>query len=270
MNTNICHFIPFHSDYNSIHTINLVYETEHKISKSLQSQGLYRVHYICSGFGKLHLPGRELNLTNGDILFTFPDSSYYIEPTSDDFSYMYISYIGTRANMIMEKMRISRENFIIAECYEVKDFWEKAISADSDVSEWMAESVLLYTFSYLYTKSNIKTDEKKIKSSLPDMIKKYIDDNFTDERMSLKFLSESLSYSPKYISAIFKKHFGAGVAEYITTIRIQHAMNLISQGFSAISDIAAQCGYSSAQYFSKVFRQKCGMSAKEFMKSKIA
>lgn len=270
MNSNICHFIPFHSDYNSIHTVNLVYETEHKISKSLQSQGLYRVHYICSGIGKLHLPGREHTLKNGDILFTFPDSSYYIEPESDDFSYMYISYIGTRANMIMEKVGINHEKFIIAECDEVKAFWEKAISADSDVSEWMSESVLLYTFSYLRTKLNIKTDEKEIKSSLPDMIKKYIDDNFTDERMSLNFLSESLSYSPKYISTVFKKHFGVGVSEYITTIRIQHALNLMSQGFSAISDIAAQCGYSDARYFSKVFRQKCSMSAKEFMKSKLA
>jgi len=269
MNSNICHFIPFHSDYNSIHTVNLVYETEHRISKTFQSQGLYRVHHICSGSGTLHLAGKGFVIKKGDIFFTFPDSSFYIEPESDDFSYMYISYIGTRSNIIMDKVGINYDNFIISECDEVKEFWEKAISADSDVSEWMSESVLLYTFSYLRTKLNIKSNEEKTKSSLPDLIKKYIDDNFTDERMSLKFLSDSLSYSPKYISSIFKKHFGAGISEYITTVRIQHALNLMSQGFSAISDIAAQCGYSDAQYFSKVFRQKCGVGAKEFIKTKV-
>ena len=89
MNFNICHFIPFHSDYNSIHTVNLVYETEHKTSKALQSQGLYRVHYVYSGNGKLHLPGKEFTLKTNDIVFMFPDSSYYFEPESDDFSYMY-------------------------------------------------------------------------------------------------------------------------------------------------------------------------------------
>ncbi|MBO7208706.1 MAG: helix-turn-helix transcriptional regulator [Clostridia bacterium] len=66
---------------------------------------------------------------------------------------------------------------------------------------------------------------------------------------------------------IFKKTFNIGMSEYINTIRIQHSCTLMNQGFTSISDISNQCGYSDPQYFSKVFKKRMGMLPGEYIKS---
>lgn len=268
MKSTVCYFIPNHSDQHSIHVVNLVFETEHRITKALQSKGLFRIHYVYSGTGSLWLPDKRVDIVRGDIFFTFPNTSFYIDPVSKDFSYMYISYTGSRAGIIMEKIGIGHDDYLINNCEKVKFIWEEAVTSQSKVSGWMSESVLLYTFSYLSTKLNRAESGNVKESHLPDLIKKYLDDNFANGKISLELLSATFSYSPKYISSIFKKHFGIGISDYLATIRVQYACNLMSQGYSVISDIALQCGFSDALYFSKVFTQRYGMSPKSFIQSK--
>ena len=103
MNENICHFVPYHKDYHSIHTINFVLETKPQPYSSLISQSVYKIYFVCGGKGNLHIPGKILSLSKGDIFFTFPGTPFCIE-TIEDFSYMYISFLGSRANMIMNKL----------------------------------------------------------------------------------------------------------------------------------------------------------------------
>ena len=67
---------------------------------------------------------------------------------------------------------------------------------------------------------------------------------------------------------LFKKHFGTGISDYLATIRVQYACNLMSQGYTVISEIASLCGFGDALYFSKVFKQKYGVSAKKFIETK--
>ena len=109
MDNNICHFIPYHKDYHSIHTINFVLETKQQPYSLLKSQAVYKIHFVCGGKGNLHIPGKILSLSKGDIFFTFPGTPFCIE-TVEDFSYMYISFLGSRANMIMNKLKISAHN----------------------------------------------------------------------------------------------------------------------------------------------------------------
>lgn len=72
MNQNICHFIPHHKDYQSIHTINYVLETLPQPYAPLKSQAVYKMYYVCSGSGFIHTLGKIQPLSEGDVFFTFP------------------------------------------------------------------------------------------------------------------------------------------------------------------------------------------------------
>lgn len=263
MEQNICHFIPFHKDVHSIHTINFVLETKPQPYDRLKSESVYKMYYVCNGKGFIHTPGRINPLSKGDIFFTFPASSFAIE-SIENLTYMYISFLGLRGNMIMESMNINNKNFLFHNASDVQEFWQKGISSNSNVMELISESVLLFTFSFLGNRFLPESNTPKQCHS-GDLIKKYLDDHFTDHNFSLENMSQELSYNKKYISHVFKKHFGIGIIEYLNTVRIQNACTMIEQGFTSVSDIADMCGYSDAQYFSKIFKNKMGISPTQYI-----
>lgn len=265
MEQNICHFIPFHKDAHSIHTINFVLETKPQQYDRLKSESVYKMYYVCSGHGFIHTPGKITPLTTGDLFFTFPSVPFAIE-SGENFTYMYISFIGIRGNMIMENLKICNNNFLFHNAHEVQDFWQKGLLANSKTVDLISESVLLYTFSFLGNSLLPESNESKQRHSV-DLIKKYVDDHFTEYNFSLETMSRDLSYNKKYISYLFKKHIGVGIIEYLNTIRIQNACAMMKQGFTSVNDIADRCGYSDAQYFSKIFKTKMGVVPTQYIKT---
>ena len=131
-----------------------------------------------------------------------------------------------------------------------------------EFSNLTSEAVLLYTFAYLGERILPVVGEDG-KEGIASEIKKYVDDHFQESDLSLDKISRDLSYNRKYISTVFKRGTGTGLIEYLNTIRIQYACTLIRQGFTSVTDIAAMCGYSDAQYFSRVFKKRMGCAPSE-------
>lgn len=262
---NICRFIPFHKDYHSIHTIHFVLETNPQIYNGLKSDSLLKVYYVSQGSGILHLPGKSCNLKAGDLFFTFPSKPFAIESV-ENFRYMYISFLGTRANMLLERYNINSKNFIFHEFEEIEDFWSKGLTLKTEFADLMSESVLLYTFAVLDSRAYPCNTKETRKDNLFAVIKKYIDDNFSSVDFSLDTMSNEISYNKKYISSVFKKNMGMCISEYLNTIRIQNACTLVKQEFTSVNDIAFRCGFTDPQYFSRVFKAKMGVSPKTYIK----
>ena len=262
---NICNFIPYNSDSHSIHTIHFVLETEDK-GTNPSTSSVYKANLVCSGTGTLFVSNKAYSLKKGDVFFTFPGMVYRVSP-KENFTYMYVSFLGTRSNMILDKLTISPQNFMFEDCEELEPLWRNCLNYDSAVSDLAAESVLLHTFAYLGNRFLPKDPNAKKKDTLSYRIKKYIDENYSNPALSLEQISREVSYSPKYISSVFKKSFSIGITEYLHTVRIQKACTLMSQGMTSVNDISSQCGFSDALYFSKIFKKKMSMSPREFIKN---
>ena len=166
----------------------------------------------------------------------------------------------------METLKIGSNNFIFHNTDEIYDFWKRGLSANPKVIDLISESILLYTFAFLGNRLLPENNNTKQHHSV-ELIKKYIDDHFSEHDFSLENISHDLSYNKKYISYIFKKQIGTGIIEYLNTIRIQNACTMIEQGFTSITDIADRCGYSDAQYFSKIFKSKMGVAPTQHIKA---
>ncbi|KAB8287181.1 AraC family transcriptional regulator [Bifidobacterium ramosum] len=71
-------------------------------------------------------------------------------------------------------------------------------------------------------------------------------------------------YSPSYLTAMYKRVFGIGVAEQITEYRIDHARDLLSSTASPIADIAHEVGYDDPKYFMRVFKRRTGLTPGQY------
>lgn len=262
---NICRFIPQEDIPDVIRTINFVYETKPQAADALKILSYYRMHYVTDGSGIIRLNGKEYKASQGDIFFIFPAVPHSIE-SEENFKYVYISYLGVRANQIMDRLKITKNNFIFRSCSEIESFWKNALKFKSEALDLISESVLLYSFSVIAEKNSKNSNQTKIKETENILlIKKYIEDNFSDSSLSSEKIANEFSYNKKYISAMFKKKFGISITAYVTTVRIQHACTLLEKDFFCIKEISFLCGYNDPLYFSKIFKSKIGISPSKYI-----
>lgn len=264
MSENICRFLPKKDTENGINIINFVYETNEEMFDRVQCDSVYKMCLVTNGKGFIETLGRKYPLNMGDVFFIFPATRYTVR---GKFEYMYISYLGLRAAELSDKLNITRKNFIFRDIDGLDAIWKASISDEKSVLSLRCEGLMLYTFS-LIGERELKGDSARNDAIM--QIKKYVDENFSDEDLSIEKISEIFSYNPKYISSAFKKKVRVTFTKYITTLRIQKACTLVDMGFTSIKDIAYQCGYSDPFYFSKVFKLRMGLSPKEYIKNAAA
>lgn len=98
---------------------------------------------------------------------------------------------------------------------------------------------------------------------------KHIFEQYSDD-ITLKDASSVAGMSETYFSRKFKEVTGFGFKEYLTNIRMQHAMQMLSAGDLSVTQIAAACGFPDANYFGDTFRKRTGLSPRDFRKKRKA
>ncbi|MCI6466173.1 MAG: helix-turn-helix domain-containing protein [Faecalicatena sp.] len=88
-------------------------------------------------------------------------------------------------------------------------------------------------------------------------INNYIRANYS-QPISLKDLSEKLYLSNGYLSRFFKKNYGMSFAEYLTNIRLYHAVDELLYTGMPITRIAYDNGFASVAVFNKAFKKAYG------------
>ncbi len=96
-------------------------------------------------------------------------------------------------------------------------------------------------------------------------IRKYICEHYADE-LSLAALAERYHYNAAYLSDLFKRTTGSTFSEYLQTVRLKHACELLKEPHLKIADVAQLTGFSSQAYFSSVFKGQYGLGPSEYRK----
>ena len=88
-----------------------------------------------------------------------------------------------------------------------------------------------------------------------------------DERISLSDVASYAGVSEGYMSKSFKKVMGKSLVDYINTMKVDKAKEIIkTSAYTRINEIALSLGFDNIYYFSKVFRKVTGQSPSEYIK----
>lgn len=93
----------------------------------------------------------------------------------------------------------------------------------------------------------------------------YINEHFK-EQLTLSEMAHDLSFSPNYLGMLFKKQMNCTFHEYLNTLRLKHACNLLSSSDLSVKEISFASGYSSVEYFMYAFKKKMVMTPNEYRK----
>ena len=267
LNENICKFIPSVGLQPEFSTLNFVYE-KNRTNTQTMLKASFSMNLVCSGKGELVIDNNRYELKKGDVFFTFQAKPYVLLNT-EKISFMYINFIGTRAETIFERFNINKKNPVFHGFENMIPLWESSLNKCAKGNEDLtALSVLYGTFAEFKTDTRLNKRAAETEKNVVADVRRYIDVHFQDPRISLRSVAEKFGYNSGYISLRFKNTFSVGVSAYITRLRMDYAAAAISDGYCVVSQIASACGYTDALYFSRVFRRYFGMSPKQMIGSK--
>ena len=92
---------------------------------------------------------------------------------------------------------------------------------------------------------------------------KYIEDNFA-RSITLAEIAKSAHLSISRLAHLFKEQMGVTIIDYITSIRIERAKELLLTTDKSCTEICFESGYNNQSYFTRTFRDCAGMTPRNF------
>ena len=96
-----------------------------------------------------------------------------------------------------------------------------------------------------------------------EMVVSYIIKNYR-KKISVLEIAEEFGLTPNYLHAIFRRVTGETPAALLSRLRMERAAELLFTTEISIGEIAESCGFESQTYFSYVFRQRFGLTPREY------
>ena len=93
--------------------------------------------------------------------------------------------------------------------------------------------------------------------SITERARVFILENYM-RHISLEEIAKQKPVSTSYLSRVFKNETGSSVLDYLTSVRMRHACEMLIESKTSIADIALSIGYDDYTYFCKVFKKECG------------
>ena len=106
-------------------------------------------------------------------------------------------------------------------------------------------------------------------SALCEAVMQFVREHYTEHSLTNREIADIFHYHPDYISALLRNETGRTLQQLLIHYRLRMAKNLLITTQYDISEIAWRCGFCSASYFIKQFRQNTGMTPRTYRSQKL-
>lgn len=89
---------------------------------------------------------------------------------------------------------------------------------------------------------------------------RWLEETFSCPNLNAAMAAETFGISKKYVSQFLKDQTGKSFNEYVEELRLTHAMTLLRTTDLSITEISANCGFSTQNTFYKAFRRRYDLS----------
>ncbi|HAE17046.1 MAG TPA: hypothetical protein DCG51_10935 [Erysipelotrichaceae bacterium] len=239
--------------------------------------------YVVKGTSELEVAGRQYTIHAGDGYFVNARQIHTGRSSERDFICVRIHPILLCANEYIEQtfvLPVINDPAMAFVHLSHNIPWQKEIldmilhiyeqdRADADTLPLTIQSSIFAIWKLLYehrsTDEIKKVPESHHMTSLKRMIG-YIQENYQN-RITLKQIAESGNVSASTCNNIFNTLIHQSPVRFLLSCRLNNSTKMLKETDMTVTEIAGQCGFSSASYFTEMFHREYGMTPVDFRKA---
>jgi two-component system, response regulator YesN len=123
----------------------------------------------------------------------------------------------------------------------------------------LKDSIKLWVLKVMEKISLLRVKHQNPIQVAKDWIKSNLHENIT-----IKKIAQQVYMNPNYFCDYFKNQTGETILDYVTTVRLEKAKELLEKTDLKIYDISLLVGYQDTKYFSRLFKQWIGQTPSHF------
>ena len=223
------------------------------------------IFWCVHGSGIFRLDGKEFLLKPDHVWYYPPGSLHDYDPAEPDFQYFWLTISGSKAEALFDGLGIKPGLNYSGSC-PVHLFSRIAGLLPLTASESGFET--LSAAFEIFSKIPAAKQPEKEKQTQAAAARQIIDSQFTDPSFNVEELAARLACHRSTVSRNFHQAWNVSVSDYIINCRLQYAMTLLSETDAPVQEVALESGFSSAAYFSRVFRSRTGTTPAAFRQKK--
>lgn len=95
-------------------------------------------------------------------------------------------------------------------------------------------------------------------------LRQWIGQHYGSDCSNAAALATRANWIEDYLAKLFKAAFGLTPNKYVQSIRLREAKRLLRESALSVEEIAGLTGYADLPYFSRLLRQREGLSPREY------
>ena len=232
----------------------------------------FEIEFIVSGSALHTVNGYTYEIKKGDIYLLLPSDFHSLKIT-EPLEYINIMYSeqSVSTSLLYEFITAGAPAFCRLSDTEYKLYmpvFELAAYESKAIGQWnikyiknLCECIMMTMLKKMkVSPHNLHSHRTIYKTIL------YINRNFRSH-ISLDELAAEAGLSKNYFCALFNRIFGIGAVEYINSIRLSYALNMLKSTDLPITHICFDSGFGSFSVFSRTFKKQYGYSPSSVRKT---
>lgn len=217
--------------------------------------------YIISGSAAYTTEQNEtFALQKGNVLFLRNRLKYHSSVFSDDYAYIFVEFELETSGKNVHNQKISDENGRFEPLFRRLIETDVLKKAGSDIK---CMSVL---YEIYYEMIRCEKEKGAVSFRHPQIERVCYDmqQKFKNPDYKVSDAARKAGISDVYFRRLFKEELGMSPLQYLISLRIAHAKNLITYEKKSVSEVASESGFSDIYYFSRMFKKATGFTPTEY------
>ena len=203
--------------------------------------------------------GKTLLACQVDLIYFPKGSDYVVEGVSNGGVYAINFDLSEITDFSPFVMRVKNLGAFSESFKQAENAWrakKQGFEMKCKAELYMVIFNIIKEYSYGYIS---KTSEKLVEPAV-----KYIHSEYTGDTISIAKLAEMCGISETYFRKIFSNVKGCSPVDYINSLKLSRAKELLKSEMYTVSEVAELSGFHDECYFSRFFKKKTGISPSEY------